>query len=266
MKKTLSALLSLAMFLTLAPGLSWAEGGDRLTSIKENGKLVVVTSPDYPPYEFIDLEGNYVGADISFAQYIADRMGVQLEILELDFTGVLAAISAGKADLAIAGLTVAEERKESMDFSDFYHSEGNQAIVILKENAASLKSFEDFTGKKVAAQNGTTQEELVTDQLPNASLELITQVPEAVMMVLTKKVDGLALATVVASEYLDNYSDLMLCEEKFDVGYQGNVVAAPKGESALIEAVNDIIREVVEGNLYSAWHAEATELMQSLSE
>ncbi len=266
MKKTLCLALSLLMLLSLASALAETAGGTRLKSIKESGKLIVATSPDWPPYEFKDLEGNYVGADISLAQFIADKMGVELEILELDFAAVLAAVAAGKADLAIAGLTVVEERRESMEFSDFYYTEGEQVIVILKENAETLKTFADFTGKTVAAQNATLQQELVEKQLPNAKLELITDVKDAVMMVLAKKVDGLAIATVVANEFIDNYKELTVSGEHFNVEDQGNIIAAPKGETALIAAVNEIVKEVVDNGLFQTWHAEATELMKSMNQ
>ena len=185
MKKLLC--VCIALIFALSATAAMAESTDRLAKIKADGKLVVATSPDYAPYEFLDKDGNPVGCDMALAQYIADQLGVKLEIQPMDFDTVLAAISTGSVDLAIAGMVPKEERKEAMDFSDIYYNDGNQIILIRKDDAETIKTLADFKGKTVAAQNGTLQQTLVTEQLPDATMEPITKVPDAIMMLMGRQ-------------------------------------------------------------------------------
>ena len=264
MKKILS--IAAALVLTLSFTTALAAPANRLEAIKAAGKLVVATSPDYAPYEFLDNEGNPVGADISLAKYLAEQLGVELQLEALSFDAVLAAVVTGTADIGIAGMVPKDERKETMDFTDVYYNDGNQCIVILKDNADKLKTLEDFAGKTVAAQNGTLQQELVTKQLAGATMEPIVAIPDAIMMVMTGKVDGLALASVVADQYIANYPDqLAICETRFDYESLGVAMAAPKDSPELIAALNEIVKEVVESGKYNTWMQEAQELSASMN-
>lgn len=263
-KKALSLTLALMMLLGMT-GTAWAEGDQSLQKVKAAGKLVAVTSPDYAPYEFLDLEGKPVGSDISLINYVAEKLGVELELEAMDFDTALAAIAAGKADLCVAGMVPKPERAEMMDFTDIYYNDGRQGIVILKKNADKLKTLADFEGKVVAAQNGTLQQQLVSEQLPKAKMEPIVKIPDAIMMVMNGKADGVALATVVADNYVANYPDLALCESFFDYNYLGVAMAAPKGSGELVAAVNEIIKEVEAEGLYVKWMEEALELSSSMS-
>lgn len=261
MKKLFAGLLAALMILSLTT-VSLAAG--RLDKIKADGKLVVGTSPDYAPYEFPGPDGNPVGADMDFAKYIADALGVELVIESYSFEAVLAAVTAGKVDIGIAGMDPTPERKSSMDFTDIYYNETNQVILIHKDNADSIKTLEDFAGKKVAAQNGTLQQTLVTEQLKDSECVLITLIPDGIMELLTKKVDGLALASVVADQYVANYPDLVICESKFDYTSSGIAAAIPKDEPDLLAALNEIVAKVVEEKLFYQWMEAAVELNNSM--
>ena len=262
MKKLISGLLAALLVLAMA-GAALSE--TRLDQIKAAGKLVVATSPDYAPYEFPGPDGKTIGADIKLAQYLADKLGVELVIDEYDFDGVLAAIGSGKVDLAIAGIDPTEERKGSMDFSDSYYNENNQSLVVHKDNAGQYNTLKAMAGKLVAAQNGTVQESMVTKFLPESTLELVAKVPDGVMMVLSKKVDGMALANVVAEQYVANYPELVICEEKFDYTSDGIAVAVVKGQPELLAAINEAIAEVVDQKLFFDWMAEAVEINNSMN-
>ncbi len=264
MKKALTVALALMMLMSTA--VAMAQTDDSLEKVKAAGKLVVVTSPDYAPYEFLDLEGKPVGADISLINYVAQQLGLTLQLEAMDFDTALAAIAAGTADLAVAGMVPKAERAEIMDFSDVYYNDGHQGIVILKEKAAELNTLASFAGKTVAAQNGTLQQTLVSEQLPGATMEPIAKIPDAIMMVMTGKVDGVALATVVADNYVANYPDLALSDSLFEYTSLGVVMAAPKGSGELIKAVNAIIADVQAQGLYLTWMQEAIELSNSLSQ
>ncbi len=264
-KLTSGICLILALSLCLGLTTALAASQDSLEAVKAAGKLVVATSPDYAPYEFLDKEGKPVGADITLAQHIADQLGVELVIDQLSFDAVLAAAATGKCDLAIAGLVPKEERKETMLFSDIYYNDGNQVIVILKENADSIKTLNDFAGKRVAAQNATLQQTLVSEQLPGAQLELISAIPDGIMMVMTGKAAGIALASVVANQYIANYPELMICESRFDYTSLGVAIAVPKTKPELLAAVNEIVKEVVDSGQFFTWVDEAVQLNNSLN-
>ena len=262
MKKMFAGLLVALMLITLT---LTALAGGRLDAIKAAGKLVIGTSPDYAPYEFPGPDGQPVGADIDLAKYLAEGLGVELVVESFSFEGVLAAVAAGKIDLGIAGMDPTPERKSSMDFTDIYYNETNQVILIHKDSQETIKTLADFAGKKVAAQNGTLQQTLVTEQLPDSQMELITLIPDGIMMLLTHKVDGIALASVVADQYIANYPDLVICESKFDYTSSGIAAALPLGEPELLEAVNGLIAKVVEENLFYQWMDAAVELNNSMT-
>jgi polar amino acid transport system substrate-binding protein len=274
-KKLISLCVALVMLVSASMALAeetsplaqiTSDASGRLAQILADGKIVVATSPDYAPYEFLDTDGNPVGADMAFAQYIADQLGVELEIQSMDFDTVLAAISTGKVDLAIAGMVPKDERKEVMDFSDVYYNDGNQIILIRKDAAETYKTLADFAGVKVAAQNGTLQQELVTEQLPDATIEPIAKIPDAVMMLMSGKVEGVALASVVADQYIANYPDLMICESPFAYESLGTAVAVVKGETSLLDAVNAVVADVVESGVYYQWIDEAVQLNNSMNQ
>lgn len=236
----------------------------RLAAIKAAGVLKIATSPDYPPYEFEDLsksgQDKYVGSDIELAKYIAEKLGVELEVNAMAFDACLAAVSEGRVDLAICGMVPKEERKAAMDFTEVYYNDGNQVLVTLEEYADQYKTLEDFAGKKVAAQNGTLQFDLVTSQLPDSQCEIITSVPDGIMMLKTGKVDAIALASVTADNYTANYPELVMCEPKFDYDSLGVVAGVVKNEPEFLDALNEIIDEVVESKIYYQWVEEASAL------
>lgn len=260
-KRGLVTLMALALLSSLVP----ASAAGSLERIKATGKLVVATSPDYAPYEFPDKDGKPVGADMALAQYLADYLGVELVVDAYDFDGVLAAIAMGKVDLALAGLDPTPERALSMDFSDIYYNESNQLLLVKKDQAETLNSLAAFEGKLVAAQNGSVQEKMVQDFLPGAIYEPITKVPDGVMLLLSGKVSGLALASVVAEQYISSYPDLAICEEAFPYTSPGIAVALPKGQEDLLAAVNQALAQVVEQKLFYTWMEEAVELANELS-
>ncbi len=265
MKKLLCVCMVLAMILSAATALA-STPLSRLEKIKADGKISVATSPDYPPYEFLDLSGNPVGADIDFAKYIAEKLGVELVLQPMTFDAVLAAIGTGSADLAIAGLTYKEERTASMDFSDPYFNDGNQVIVIRKEDAETIKTLTDFKGKSVAAQNASLQQSLVQEQLKESTLAQITQIDEGILLLKSKQADGIALAAVVAEPLVANNPDLAICETPFDYAPAGALVAVVKGEDELLAAINEAIAEVTgENGLYVQWINNANALNAQLA-
>ena len=244
--------------------------GDRLDKILAAGVITCATSPDFAPNEFIDIssgETKYVGCDMDLAQYIADSLGVKLEIVPMKFDAIKAAVTTGQVDMAIAGLAYTEDRAKNMQLSDFFgntDADEGQGIVILKENADKLKTADDFAGKKVLAQNGSVQLDLTTAQLPNANCTPIADVNNGVMEVLTNQADGLTLDLAVAKIMLTTHKELAISDFQFEYESKGNVIGCTKGETKLINAINMIVKEVNDKGLYKPWKDKAVELAKSL--
>ncbi|MDO5299675.1 MAG: transporter substrate-binding domain-containing protein [Clostridia bacterium] len=253
MKKIFALVLAIAMIMTCSLALA-----DRLDDIKAAGKLVVATSPDWPPYEYIDDEGNVTGTDILMCQYFADQLGVELQIEQMSFDACLAAIGTGSVDMMVAGMTYSEDRLERMELVGIYWSEGDQGLLVKKGTGADYNSAEAFAGKIVAAQNGTTQWNMVTEQLPDANHEMVTKIPDGVNMVKAGRIDALAVPGAVSSQVLAENDDLEIAAFTFDFD-GGNYLATVKGEEALKNAVQEMIDTINAEDLYQTWMNQITE-------
>ena len=247
MKKLISLALAFAMILTCSFALA-----DRLADIQAAGKIVIATSPDWPPYEYIDDDGNIVGTDVLMMQWIAEQLGVELEIQPLAFDACLAAVGRGDVDLMVAGLTFDEERLNAMELTGIYWNEGDQGLLVKKGMRATYNSADAFAGKVVAAQNGTNQQIMVEEQLSGATLELVTKIPDGVNMVKTGRVDALAVPKTVYDSVLAENDDLEVAEFAFDFE-GGNYIASVKGEDALTAKIQELIDQINAEGLYQQW-------------
>ena len=247
MKKLFALVLAIAMIMTCTAAMA-----DRLADIQAAGKLVVATSPDWPPYEYIDDAGNIVGTDVLMMEWMAEQLGVELEIQAMAFDTCLAAVGRGDVDMMIAGLTYDEERTNAMDLTGIYWNEGDQGLLVKKGMGATYNSAAAFDGKTVAAQNGTNQQIMVEEQLTGATLELITKIPDGVNMVKTGRVDALAVPKTVYDSVLAENDDLEVAEFAFDFE-GGNYIASVKGEEALTAKVQELSDQINAEGLYQQW-------------
>lgn len=268
-KKLMSTLLGATLLIGILGGCGSSQS--RLDQIKEAGVLTMATSPDFAPLEFEDIssgETEYVGSDIELGKYIAEQLGVELEIQAMDFSAVQAAVTSGQVDIAISGFAKTEERAESMELSDYFgmdeSDDEGQGILVPASEAENYTSAEDFTGKTIGAQNGSLQYNLVTSQLPDANVELISSLNDGLLMLQTGKIDALAVSGDNGEMFALNYDDVVMSGFYFEYQSEGNVLAAKKGETELMEAINEIIADVNEQGLYLQWKEEATELAKSL--
>ena len=270
MKKALAIIMAAAMAMTALTGCSGSKS--KLEAIKEAGVIKMATSPDFAPMEFENIKADgtkeYVGSDIELGKYIAEKLGVKLQIEAMDFTAVQAAVTTGTVDMAISGFAKTAEREESMELSIGYNTDSDdvgQGILISKDKAAELTTAESFAGLKVGAQNGSLQHNLVKEQLPaDVQVELIGSLNDGVLMLTTGKIDALAVSGENGVLYAGNYDNIVMSDFFFDYTSEGNVVACQKGQTELMEAINNIIKEVNEQKLYSQWTDEATALAESL--
>ncbi|MBQ4576882.1 MAG: transporter substrate-binding domain-containing protein [Firmicutes bacterium] len=270
MKRFLALFLVVLLGLTALTGCGGETAPEGETSgedlslqkVLDQGVITCAVSPDYAPYEYLDLVTNEVkGSDIVLAQYIADQLGVDLKIEQMSFETCLAAAQTGSVDMCISSLSWKPERAEVLALSEYYNKSSaffDQTILVKAEEAAQYQTAADFTGKKVAAQNGTTQMEMTTKQIPEVEAVPISLMNDGVLLLMEGKVDGVACQVDVAQSFVDNYDELAIPEFLFDFEELGNVVATQKGNDALLEKINEILVQVEDDGLYAQWLAEAT--------
>ncbi len=230
------------------------------------GVLTVATSPDYAPYEFyaIDEAGNasLAGFDIELAKYIAAELGLEIEFIPMDFDGVLMEVGLGTVDMGVAGLSPDPERAESMLFSDSYY-DGGQAFITHKDNVGVFTDLESLnqTGYQIGAQVASIQEGLAQEYSADADLVSLPKVTDIIAELIGGKLDGAYVETAVAESYQKNYPELvMVCEVPYDA--EGNVIGIPKGNEALLEAVNAALAKCVESGAFDDFVAQANELAE----
>lgn len=250
-KKLIPIIFLLTMLTSTLLISSTAQAEDTsLTDIKEKGTLVIGTSADYPPYEFhakLDGKDQIVGMDIQIADKIAKDLGVKLEIRDLNYDGLLSALEAGKADMIIAGMNPTDERRQSVDFSDIYY-QGGQFIIIRKEDKDKFKRRSDFEGTKLGVQKGTMQEDVTKNQIKNVKVTGLAKIPNLILDLKTKKIDGIVLEEPSALAYVSNDDSLAYVDGKFELeeNQQGSAIAFKKGSTSLVNAVNGSISEIKE--------------------
>ncbi|MDD6716066.1 MAG: transporter substrate-binding domain-containing protein [Firmicutes bacterium] len=243
-------------------GKEAAAGQTRLDKILAEGKITNVCEPYFAPYEFIDNtksgQDQFRGADMELARYIAKDLGVELEIVPLEWSAVLTGVTEGKYDMACAGLGYTEERAKTMNLSDIYQQGSKQGLLIRAEDADKYKTFDDFKGKKVGFQSGTIQETLATQQLPESELVTYDLINNAVLALDAGKVDAVSVAIPNGEMFAKSNPKLAVFEgQYFERGKNGNCIGLPKGETALRDRINAIIAEVTEKGLYQQWLDEA---------
>ena len=256
MKKMFALLLAVLMVAALFTGCGKSS---------EN-VLTVATSPDFAPMEFCDVsktgQDQYVGFDIMLAKYIADELGMELEILPMSFDSCPTAVTSGKATLAISGFSWMEDRAANYNLSDYYYAGDNeteQVIITLKDKEGQFASVDDFAGMKIGAQNASLQEQLCQEQLPGAEIVTIGDLSTALMQLKKGDFDFIAVAKGQADVFLSNDPDVALSGFEFDVDpkYVGNLVILKKGDDEMTEKVNAILAKAEATGLYEQWYEEA---------
>ena len=223
-----------------------AEETPTLDAIRERGQLILGTESTYPPFEFIVIENGAsvgVGFDVSLAQAIADKLGVELVTSEMAFDSLIPAVQAGTVDIA-ASITPTEERKQAVDFSDNYYDTTN-VFVVRKGEEGNFTSKEIFDGKTIGAQMGTAQNTLVVEEMTNAQSLLLPKTTTLIQELNTGNIDAICLEKPVADIYVAAYPDaLAVCSYEVPVEEGGVAIPVAKGQEDLLNFINEVIAEM----------------------
>lgn len=252
MKKILSGVAAVALLFMLgACGGSQKSEGDSqskaLDAVKDAGVLKVGMSADFAPFEFhsmVDGKDKIVGADVDLANAIADDLGVDIEFMDMEFNAVLSSLEQGKVDIAISGISATPERKKSFDFSDNYYNPP-QKVIVNKKNADKFTSIDSLKGKKVGAQKGSVQEDVVKQQLPDAQMVSVAKVPNLIIELNQGSIDALVVEETVGASYISQnpglqFADIDLKSSK-DEAYS---IALPKDSGTLKTEIDKIIKKL----------------------
>lgn len=270
LKKMGTFVLTGVLMVGSLAGCSSKSSGNRLETIEKNGKLQVIVDPTFLPYEFIDntKEGQeqYQGADMQLARYIAKQLDVELEIIPLEWSAVLAGMAEGKYDMAISGLAYTEERAEAMALSKPYMTDesNKHGLLVRQEDVDLYTAMDDFKGKTIGVQSGTLQENYVKSQMNDVTIKTFDSNQNAVLALQSGKVDAVALNYANAELFMEANEGLAMAAPEFDSSQEGVVVAVPLGEGELLDKVNEIIDDVVAQGIYNEWFAEAKEQAAAL--
>lgn len=270
-KKMMMIALSAVMVLALAAcggGSSSDSEGGKLAAIQEKGKIVVCTDAAWAPFEYIGEGGQPTGIDIEIAQYIADQLDVELEVSNIAFDTIPTALVNGDADLALACITITDERKEQMAFTDPYTSVQQYMVVTADSKIASM---DDLAGKMIGTHLGTTGDFLVSDEVESGVLagsgaqnNQYKALPDAAEELKSGTLSAIVCDSVLAENLVTANGDALKC---FPVVYADgteaeveNIGAAmAQGDDEFTAKINEIIQELVANGQIDEWFVKHSE-------
>lgn len=235
-KKILSAFL--AAVLLAAAMMTVSCGND------SSGELVMATNAQFEPYEFYGDDGKITGIDVEIMTKIAEKLGKTLRIEDMDFDSIVAAVQTGKCDVGAAGLSITEERKQFVNFTDTYTTA--KQVIIVKEDS-DIAGPDDLNGKIIGTQTGTTGELYVTDDYETeglATVERFKSGNEAVLALTQGKVDCVVIDNNPAEVFVQKNPGLKILETEYTLEEYAFAVA--KGNNDLLEKINKAVAELKE--------------------
>ena len=240
--------------------------GETMAKIKSEGKIVMGVNATYAPFEFhknIDGEDKIVGFDIDLGQAIADELGVELEVVDMSFDGLLPALATGKVDF-LPGLAYSDERAENASFSDPYHK-SVQVILMRSDNVDSVTADSDLSGLTIGILKGAEQEKTFPAHYPNAKTSVLGKIPDLVAALQSGRIDGVCLDYVPASLYAKFNDGLEMSAVQYeltDEESQGSCVLVRKDNNEdLLEVINTVLDRVIENGDLQQLEDDAIALM-----
>jgi len=237
-----SVLLMLALLMTAMVACQ-KEPANEWEAIQQKGKMVVGTSADYPPFEYIDENDQFAGFDIELMEEIGKRLGVEIEWQDIAFDGLIGSLQTGKIDAAIAAMSATPERDEQVDFSINYYV-GKDAVLVAADSDLTINTKEDLDGLRVAVQTGTIQDDWVTENLENAEISRYERAEQAVQDLKSGRVDAVAMDFFAASAFVEQGDVQLALETNFAEEHMA--IAIPQGATELKEQLDKVILELQE--------------------
>lgn len=209
---------------------------------EEEKTLVMGTNAAFPPYEFVDDNGNIVGIDAEIAEAVANKLGMKLEIKDMEFDSLIPAVQSGSIDLALAGMTVNEERKASVDFSDSYAT-GIQVIIV--KEGSPIATVDDLDGKMIGVQSGTTGDIYCTDDYGADHVKQFQNGALAVQALLNDQVDAVVIDNEPAKNFVKANAGLKILDTEYAVEDYAAAISKDNGEllKSFNEALADLIKD-----------------------
>ena len=219
------------------------------TTTASNGTLVVGTNAAFPPFEYVGDDGNPDGFDIALIKAIGDKIGMEVQIQDMEFDSLVSSIG-GKIDVAIAGMTVTEERKNTVDFSDSYY-EAVQAVLVPKGSA--IATADDLKNLKIGVQLGTTGE-FIADEIEGATVSAYNKAVDAVNDLNNGRVDCVIVDKNPAEVFGAQFSDKVdvVPGTNFDFEPENYAIALPKGNTELADKINNALKELKADGTYDS--------------
>lgn len=253
--KILAATLTAAMLLTgcgseKAPEEETKAPEQQQTLVKEH-TIIVGTNAEFPPFEFVDDSGDYDGFDIAVMKEVGNRMGMNVEVTNMEFKSLIGAMEAKQIDVIAAGMTVTEDRKKSVDFTDSYYT-SRQYIVVQKGND-TIKQASDLDGKKIAVQEGTTGDLVASgdyDTIKDADVKRFKKGADAIMDLKNGSVDAVIIDMNPAQEFVKANDDLKIVED--ESATEEYAFAIQKGNTQLAESINNCLEEMKEDGTFDS--------------
>lgn len=235
--KILSIIMALALVFALAACGNAGTASDANADADAAKKLVMGTNASFPPYEFVDDNNNIVGIDAEIAQAVAEKMGYTLEIKDMEFDSLITAVQSGAIDFALAGMTVTDERKESVNFSDTYAT-GIQVIIVPEKSA--IAKVDDLSGKTIGVQAGTTGDIYCTDDFGQDKVKQYKNGAEAIAALKNGQVDCVVIDNEPAKNYVKANEGLKILETEYAV--EDYAAAISKENAELLENFNNALK------------------------
>ena len=226
---------------------STAEAAATEFTTVEDGKLHMATNAAFPPYEMVADDGTFEGIDVDIAGKIAEKLGLELVVDDMDFGSIITSVQTGKEDIALAGLTVTDERKQNVDFTDSYAT-GVQ-VVIVPENS-DIKTIDDLQGKLIGCQESTTGYTYCTDDYGEDMVTAFPSGANAVQALLTGKIDAVVIDKQPAEAYVAQNEGLKILDTEYVT--ENYAIGVSKDNTALRDAVNNALKELIDDGTVQA--------------
>lgn len=206
------------------------------TTVEE---IVMGTNASFPPYEFVDDSGKIVGIDAEIAEAIAEKLGMKLVIKDMEFGGLIAAVQSGSIDFAMAGMTVSDERKQSVDFSESYAT-GVQVIIV--KEGSEIATVDDLEGKIIGVQSDTTGDIYCTDEFGQENIKQYANGSLAVQALINGQVDCVVIDNEPAKNYVAANTGLTILETEYAL--EDYAIAVSKENTELLNKINTALKEL----------------------